>query len=341
VSAWVPLKVASVEHLTPASVVIELVPAAPPGSAGEAPSMAFRAGQHLVLRRVLGGLEGGAFSEWANSALAPGDVVEAMAPRGSFTPRLDPGARRRYVAVAAGSGITPVFSIVSTVLEVEPRSSVALWYVNRATSDAMLLEELYDLKDRFLPRLELLMFMSREERDVDLLNGRLDCDRLRRLLAELQPPGEVDEWYLCGPYAMVTELRAGLLAAGVKEGRVHMELFHVAGGPATAPRRPPARGEGGAPDGRSSEVTVVLNGRATRLRVPAGGPSVLDALVAARSDAPYSCRSGVCGTCRARVVSGSVAMDRCYALEPDETAAGYVLMCQSHPVTGSARLEVG
>jgi ring-1,2-phenylacetyl-CoA epoxidase subunit PaaE len=352
---FVPLEVVRVERITPDAVAVVLRGAESP--------MRWSAGQHLVLRRVVDGtelrrtysicssaasgelriavkrLEGGAFSEWANAELAPGDVVEAMPPQGRFTPRLDPSASRRYVAIAAGSGITPVLSIVATVLEVEPASTVALWYGNRTTQDVMFLEEICDLKDTYTDRLETLFFMSREEQEVELLSGRLDGARLRRLLAELEPPAGVDAWYLCGPFEMVNEVKAVLSESGVAPGSIHLELFHVDGELPRAARA--ARTAGRDWGGRTSEVTVLLNGRATRLAVPFDGDSVLDALSALRSDAPYSCKSGVCGTCRARIVSGTVEMDLSYALEPDETESGYILMCQSHPTSDALRLEVG
>jgi ring-1,2-phenylacetyl-CoA epoxidase subunit PaaE len=349
---FVPLRVKSVERLTRDSVLVEF--------SANGKEVTFSAGQHLVLRRHSGGKElrrtysicssapsgrlrvavkrlpGGEFSEWANSELRPGDVLEAMGPEGSFSPRLDPAARRRYLAIAAGSGITPVFSIVATVLEVEPKSTVALWYANRTTEDVMLLEELCDLKDRFLTRFEVLFFMSREEGEAEILSGRLDAARLGRLLASVQPPGAVDEWYLCGPFPMVQDLKATLLSAGVEPGRVHIELFHV-GEEAAKKAREPTRAE--RPQG-VSEGTVLLGGRAARLAVPFEGESILEALCAARSDAPYSCKSGVCATCRAKLASGTVEMDACYALDPNEVAAGYVLMCQSHPTSPEVRLEV-
>jgi ring-1,2-phenylacetyl-CoA epoxidase subunit PaaE len=351
-SRWVPLRVNSVEHLTHDSVVVEFE--------GE---MGFLAGQHLTLRRAVDGkelrrtysicasarsgdlrigvkrLDGGAFSTWVNDSLAPGDVVEVAAPAGRFSPRLDPAAGRRYVAVAAGSGITPIFSIVSTILDLEPASTVALWYGNKTSRDIMFLEELCDLKDRYADRFEVLFFLSREEQEVELLSGRIDSQRFKRLLAELQPASEVDEWYLCGPFTMVGEVRAALGEAGVDVGHIHAELFHVDGELPRAARaaRSALHKEW---DGRTSQVTIVLNGRATTVTVPFDGDPVLDSLIAARSDAPFSCTSGVCGTCRARVVEGAVEMDVAYALEPDETARGYVLMCQSHPTTDEVRLEI-
>jgi ring-1,2-phenylacetyl-CoA epoxidase subunit PaaE len=348
--------VKSVEPLTHDSVVVELE------GRGERP-MGFLAGQHLTLRRLVDGaelrrtysicasagsgalrigvkrLEGGAFSGWVNEDLAPGDSIEVMPPAGRFTPRLDPTAKKRYVAVAAGSGITPILSILTTALEVEPASTAVLCYGNKTTQDIMFLEDVCDLKDAYPERFEVLFFLSREEQAVELLSGRLDGDRVRRLLAELQPAGEVDEWYLCGPFTMVGEVRAALADAGVDPLRIHAELFHVDGElprAARAARSALHRDWGG----RTSEVTIMLNGRATTVAVPFVGDPVLDSLVAVRSDAPFSCTSGVCGTCRARVVEGAVEMDVAYALEPDESERGYVLMCQSHPTTDVVRLEI-
>ncbi|MGH9170126.1 MAG: 2Fe-2S iron-sulfur cluster-binding protein [Acidimicrobiales bacterium] len=352
--AFVGLEVAAVEPLTHDSVAVTF---------HGADGMGFSAGQHLVLRRYVAGeelrrtysicssalkgelrigvklLEGGAFSEWVNTELRAGDVVEARAPAGRFTPHLDPAAARRHVAIAAGSGITPVISIVTSVLEAEPGSTVALWYGNKSAGDVMFLEELCDLKDRYPARFEVLFFMSREEQEVELLSGRLDAERVRRLLAELEDAAGVDEWWLCGPFAMVTEVRAALLEAGAAAKHVHLELFHVDGELPRAARaaRSAAHQEW---SGRAGHVTVVLNGRTTSLQVPFDGDPVLDFLTASRSDAPYSCKSGACGTCRARLVEGQVEMDVVYALEPDEIERGYVLMCQSHPITDEVRLEV-
>jgi ring-1,2-phenylacetyl-CoA epoxidase subunit PaaE len=355
-SRFVPLRVKTVERLTHDSVVVELE------AVGER-SMGFSAGQHLTLRRIVEGaelrrtysicasarsgdlrigvkrLEGGAFSGWVNDELEPGDIIEVMAPAGRFTPRLDPSAQKRYVAVAAGSGITPILSILTTALEVEPGSTAALWYGNKTTQDIMFLEDVCDLKDEYPDRFEVLFFLSREEQEVELLSGRIDGDRVRRLMGELQPPGDIDEWFLCGPFTMVEEVKAALTEAGVDPVRIHAELFHVDGElprAARAARSALHRDWGG----RTSEVTIQLNGRATTVTVPFDGDPVLDSLVAVRSDAPFSCTSGVCGTCRARVVEGAVEMDVAYALEPDESERGYVLMCQSHPTTDVVRLEI-
>lgn len=344
------LTVGSVEPLTSDSVAVTFdLPAE------LAPTFAFRPGQHLTLRRVIGDqdlrrtysvcssaaggplrvavkrLEGGAFSTWATGELRAGDELEVLPPAGRFGPVLDPSRTLRYGLVAAGSGITPVLSIAASVLDVEPASEVVLLYGNRTQRDVMFLEELADLKDRWGARLQVVHVLSREEQGSELLSGRLDRERLQRLLSSLVPVDTVDEWYLCGPFGMVTEGREVLLEAGADPSRVHVELFHA--------EAPPPRVRTAGPVGDAATVTVVLHGRSSTLAVERDGDSVLDAVLAVRPDAPYACKGGVCGTCRARVVSGAVEMDVNYALEPDELAAGVVLTCQSHPTTDEVRLE--
>ncbi len=277
-------------------------------------------------------LEGGAFSTWVLDTLQPGDELEVLPPAGRFGPRVAPDRALRYGLVAAGSGITPVLSIASTVLDVEPESTVVLLYGNRTQGSVMFLEELSDLKDRFPARLQLLHVLSREEQESELLSGRLDRERLERLFGTLVPVDEIDEWYLCGPFGMVVDGKQALLDAGADPARVHTEMFHAEAPPPRAPRAE------GASAG-SATVAAELHGRTTTLQVDPDGPSVLDALLAVRPDAPYACKGGVCGTCRARVVSGAVEMDVNYALEPDEIEAGVVLTCQAHPTTDEVRLS--
>ena len=345
------LRVTSVEPLTTDSVAVTF--AVPDEHADE---FRFSPGQHLTLRRVVGGqdlrrtysvcssaaggplriavkrLEGGAFSTWVLDGLQVGDEIEALPPAGRFGPRVDPGRVRRYGLVAAGSGITPVLSIAWTVLDVEPHSEVVLLYGNRTQGDVMFLEELSDLKDRFPERLQVLHVLSREEQESELLSGRIDGARLERLFATLLPVQGIDEWYLCGPFGMVTEGREALVRAGADPATVHVELFHADAPPPRPPR--PAGAASGA-----ATVSAELHGRTTTVTVDPDGPAVLDALLAVRPDAPYACKGGVCGTCRAKVVEGAVEMDVNYALEPDELAAGVVLTCQSHPTTDTVRLS--
>ena len=349
-----PLSVQSVERLTEDAVAITF---AVPDELRD--SYAYAAGQHLTVRTEIDGaevrrnysicapatsgrlrvavkrLEGGAFSGFATSALAVGDVVDVMTPTGRFVPRLDPGQAKRYCAVAAGSGITPVLSIVATVLDVEPASSVTLVYGNRTTRSVMFVDELADLKDRHPTRFRVINVLSREPQDIELFNGRIDAAKLTRLMDTLIPADSVDEWFLCGPFAMVEQARDTLLAAGVQSSRVHVELFHVEG---EAPREAGAEQDATRNAGTSS-VMITLDGRATTFDVPRGGPRILDAALAVRGDAPYACKGGVCGTCRAKLVSGEVAMDRNYALEPDEIESGFVLACQSTPVSDEVVLD--
>jgi ring-1,2-phenylacetyl-CoA epoxidase subunit PaaE len=284
-----------------------------------------------VLRIAVKRLPGGAFSAYAIADLRPGDELDVMTPSGRFAVRPDPASARRYAAFAAGSGITPVLSIVATVLAEEPASQVSLVYGNRTSRSVMFLEELEDLKDRYLQRLQLVHVLSREAQEPELLCGRLDHARVGRIVDALLPVDEVDEWFLCGPYAMVVGAREALLARGADRRHVHSELFHV--GDAPLPRPEPA------PDAAVTRVRAVLDGRRTDFDLAPGAASLLDGLLAVRADAPYACKGGVCGTCRARVVEGQVDMRRNFALEDDEVAAGYVLTCQSLPTSAAVLLD--
>jgi ring-1,2-phenylacetyl-CoA epoxidase subunit PaaE len=317
----------------------------------------FRPGQHLTVRRVEDGedvrrsysicstpdllertgllrigvklIPGGAFSGYATSSLRVGDTVEVLPPLGHFTTALDPARTRHYAAVVAGSGITPVLSLVAAALETEPGSRFTVLYGNRYARSVMFAEELADLKDRYPTRLHLVHVLSREPQDAELLSGRLDAARLARLLDTLVDPAAVDEWFLCGPYGLVVDARTVLSERGVPEAAVHTELFHVEDTPVPTRTRRDADGPAGADQ---SEVTIVLDGRASTFTMDRDG-RVLDAALRVRAELPYACKGGVCSTCRAKVVEGEVEMARNYALEPDETAAGYVLTCQSSPVT--------
>lgn len=321
----------------------------------------FRAGQHLTLRAEVDGeqlrrsysicvAEGsgllrvavkrqpdGAFSGYVHQRLATGDAIDVMTPAGNFTVDVDPGRARHYGMVAAGSGITPIISIMATVLAREPRSRCTLWFGNRSTASVMFLEELADLKDRYPDRLQLLHVLSRERSESPLLSGRLDRDRLPRLLEAFVEPAGLDQWLLCGPVELVRDAREVLAGAGVAEDRVRFELFHAgAPRPGRVAATPPAGADGTA----GVPVTVILDGRSTTVLVRAGEP-LLEAVLRARPEAPYSCRSGVCGTCRAVLRSGRVRMEQNFALEPQQLRAGMVLSCQSRlePADGQGPAE--
>ncbi len=345
--AFHPLRVAAVEPVASDAVAITF--AVPPALAE---AFRFQAGQHLTLRTTLGGVEqrrsysictpaplgplrvavrrlpGGAVSPHLHDRLRPGDLCEVMGPAGGFTQAFEPGARRRYCAIAAGSGITPVLSLVATALAVEPGSEVVLLYGNRSASSAMFVDEIADLKDRHPTRLQVLHVFSRERQEVELANGRLDGARLRRLLATVVGPRPVDVFWICGPHPMVQGARALLEAQGVAAAAVRSELFFVEDRP---PQRTDAEATALARPGTVT-VTARLGGRETTFTMGRAA-TLVDGLLTVRPDAPFSCKGGVCATCRARLLEGQVAMDHAYALEPSERAAGYVLTCQSHPLS--------
>ncbi|MFF8474713.1 2Fe-2S iron-sulfur cluster-binding protein [Streptomyces sp. NPDC015414] len=290
---------------------------AAPDPAGEGPST-LRVGVRLV--------EGGAFSTYALKEINVGDELEVMTPAGRFTLEPAPGL---YAAVVGGSGITPVLSIVSTLLAREPRARFCLIRGDRTAASTMFLEEVADLKDRYPERLQLVTALSREEQQAGLPSGRLDRERLAGLLPALLPVERVAGWFLCGPYGLVDGAERALRELGVDRARIHQEIFHVDGGTAPA---------AGAPVPAHSTVTARLDGRGGTWPVQ-DGESLLDTVLRNRPDAPYACKGGVCGTCRAFLVAGEVRMDRNFALEAEETEAGYVLACQSHPVTEQVELD--
>ncbi|MFI8088896.1 1,2-phenylacetyl-CoA epoxidase subunit PaaE [Streptomyces sp. NPDC086080] len=343
------LRVAAVDRLTDDSVALTL---AVPAHLRE--EYRYAPGQHLTLRRTADGeeirrtysicspapdgeapstlrvgvrlVDGGAFSTYALKEINLGDELEVMTPAGRFTLPPAPG---RYAAVVGGSGITPVLSIVSTLLAREPKARFHLIRSDRTAASTMFLEEVADLKDRYPERLQLVTVLSREEQQAGLPSGRLDQERLTGLLPALLPVEQVDGWFLCGPYGLVEGAERALRGLGVARSRIHQEIFHVDGGtPATSTAPAPARGT----------VTALLDGRGGTWPVRAG-ESLLDTVLRNRPDAPYACKGGVCGTCRAFLVTGEVRMDRNFALESEETEAGYVLACQSHPVTERVELD--
>ncbi len=347
-AAFHPLTVAEVRPLCADAVAIGFdVPS------DLAPQYAFAPGQALTLRRILDGREerrsysicaargerlrvgvrevrGGLFSTWLVRDVRPGDVVEVQPPTGTFTP--GPGAGGHHVLVAAGSGITPVLSITATLLQ-SPDVRVSLLYGNRTTASVMFVEELSDLKDRYGPRLQLVHVLSREAREIELFSGRLDPERLRRIFDLLVPLDDVAGVWLCGPFAMVSAARDLLRELGVAPARIHVELFYVED---IAP--PAQRHADEVYDGPTSAVSVTFDGRRSELVVPRDA-TLLSSAQRARPDLPFACKGGVCGTCRARVTHGQVHLRRNYALEDDELAAGFVLTCQSLPVSERVSLD--
>jgi len=359
------LEVSQVRKLTADSV--EVAFAVPPELVED---YNYLPGQYVALRAVIDGHEvrrsysicaeprpgeirvaikqdiGGVFSTWANTSLKAGDRLDVMNPQGAFTSKLqvtsmnDPEklaaeevARNRsvhLVAFAAGSGITPIMAIAKAVLRASDSSTFDLVYANRSAMDVMFAEELGDLKDKYPARLAVHHVLSREQRISPLMSGRIDADKLNDILDEVIQVDTADEWFLCGPFELVQLCRDTLAERGVPEEKIRFELFST-GRPET-PQGQQGRVVEADPRGENYAITFNLDGLSGTVDSPKSAhETVLNAALRVRPDVPFACAGGVCGTCRARLVEGDVAMTENYALEPDELERGYVLTCQSHP----------
>jgi ring-1,2-phenylacetyl-CoA epoxidase subunit PaaE len=317
------------------------------------PVFGFTQGQYLTLRATIDGqdlrrsysicagvddgelrvgvrkVRGGVFSNWIHERLRVGDQVQVMAPQGRFFVPIEPQARRHHLGIAGGSGITPILSILKTVLAREPHSRFTLLYGNRSLQSTMFKEELEDLKDRWMTRLVLHHVFSDEPTESPLNAGVLDRAKVGEFLRSVVPAAGIDQAYVCGPYVMNDEAEAALREAGVPAGRIHVERFGVPQQAAAgAVLHAPAPG-----DADEARVTIVRDGLRREIGFRREQPSILDAAAAAGLEVPYSCTSGVCGTCRCKLVEGSVRMERNFALSPAEVAAGFVLACQAHPTS--------
>ncbi|MFF7769805.1 1,2-phenylacetyl-CoA epoxidase subunit PaaE [Streptomyces massasporeus] len=338
-----PLRVAAVQPLCEDAAAVSFdIPAE------LAEEFTFAPGQSLTLRRDIDGRDerrsysicapagtaprigvrvvpGGLFSSWLVRDVRPGDTVQVMAPTGAFTPDLT--THGHHVLIAAGSGITPMVSIAESVLAADSRSRVTLLYGNRRTGTVMFADELADLKDLYPTRFQLAHVLSREPREAEVLSGRLDAERLSALVDALVDVESADHWWLCGPHGMVRAAQEVLTGLGVPADRVHQELFYAD----DEPVREVHHAETG-PTGPVSQVTVTLDGRSTTSPLPRDR-TILEGAQQTRPDLPFACKGGVCGTCRALVTDGKADMRRNFALEPSEVDAGYVLTCQSFPVS--------
>jgi ring-1,2-phenylacetyl-CoA epoxidase subunit PaaE len=337
------------------SDAVSVVFAVPPSLAAD---YAFVPGQYLTLRRTLDGedmrrsysicsapddgelriaikrVPGGPFSTWATTALRAGEAVEVMTPTGRFGAHLGEG--QVYAGFAAGSGITPILSILRGVLAQQTKSRFFLFYGNRTSHDMLFREALEELKDRHIGRLSVFHVLSQEQQDVPVLTGRLDPERVRLLLTHIVPAALVDHAFVCGPEGMSEGVAAALHELGIPEARIHIERFvsALSGRPAV-PRTRPAPG---VPEAAHCVATVILEGKRTDVPV-AAGEAVLDAALRAGLDLPYACKGGMCCTCRARLVEGAATMALNYSLEKWEIDAGFVLTCQSHPTTPRVVLD--
>lgn len=345
-----PLKVTDVRRETRDAVVVTLMP-----RAEDSALFAFTQGQYLTFRRNFDGdelrrsysicagcdegvlkvgikrVDGGTFSTWANEALAAGDEIEAMPPMGRFFTPIKPDARRNYIGFASGSGITPVLSIIKTVLAREPYASFTLVYANRKISSIMFREKLEDLKNQHLGRFSVIHVLEAESQDIDLFTGRVDGDKVKALFRHWIDAGSIDTAFICGPQPMMLAIAVALREHGLNDTQIKFELF-ASGQPGRAKVKAVSRTA--VVPGTGVEATVTLDGATRSFIMPREGKSVLDAALAANMDAPYSCKAGVCSTCRCKVLEGEVEMAVNHALEDYEVRAGYALSCQAFPLTG-------
>jgi ring-1,2-phenylacetyl-CoA epoxidase subunit PaaE len=342
-----PLDVIDVRPETRDAVVVTLKP-----RPEDAAAFQFTQGQYLTFRQEFDGQEfrrsysicagldegvlkvgikrvqGGAFSNWANDNLAPGQTIEAMPPMGKFHLPLDPAAARQYLGFAGGSGITPLLSIIKTTLAREPGSRFTLIYANRAVNTIMFREELEDLKNTHLGRFSVIHILETEGKEVDLFTGLLTDEKLAQLFAGLINLSDVDAAFICGPEPMMLTIAKSLKDHGLSEEAIKFELF-ASGQPGRL--KAPAKAKTAA-TGKGREAVITLDGT-TRTVSMEPGQSLLDAALSADLDAPYACKAGVCSTCRAKVIEGEAEMVVNHALEDYEVRAGYVLSCQCIPLT--------
>ncbi len=352
-SKFYPLSVAKIKNETRDTIAVTFdIPAE------LAPSFAYQQGQHLTLRAMIEDEDvrrsysicsavqdntlrvaikrtpGGLFSSWANDHLKPGMMLEVMPPMGHFNVQLDPANARHYVAFAAGSGITPILSIIKTTLLAEPKSSFTLFYGNRASSSVIFKDELTDLKDTYMERLTLTYVMSREQQDIELFNGRITKEKCQQFLQHWLRVEDIDVAFICGPEDMMHGVSEALQEAGMPKQNIKVELFA-----ASIPKHQHKPRTFDAGVRHETEVTVIMDGNATSFTMDKDKESILDAGLRAGIDMRYSCKGGVCSTCRCKLLDGKVDMDANYALEDYEVARGFVLSCQSFPVTDKVVID--
>lgn len=319
--------------------------------------LGFTQGQHLVMKADIDGqeirrnysicsavqdaelrvgikkIDGGLFSSFANDELKEGDKLAVMPPEGSFNTPLDAASRKHYLGFAAGSGITPILSILKTTLASEPNSVFTLVYGNKSVSNMMFRETILGLKNRYPERFQLLNVLSREEQESEILNGRINAEKVNMLADRVLDVASVNEVYICGPQDMTEAIRDTLQERGMDKKNIHFELFGVA---PSAAKKAVVKDEDAGP---VRQVAVVVDGMQTNLEVAEGGINILDAALEAGADLPFACKGGVCCTCRAKVVEGEVKMDVNYALEEWEVEQGFVLTCQCHPITDKVVID--
>ena len=282
------------------------------------------------LRVAIKKVTSGKFSSWANDKLKVGERIKVMTPEGRFTLQIDPKAKRNFVAFAAGSGITPVYSIMKSVMELEPGSTFTLFYGNQTAKTVIFRDKIDGLKSLYMDRLDVHHILSREDQGTDYLKGRIDESKCKSFSGTFFDPEDTDGFFLCGPEAMINTVNDTLQSMGVEKSKIHYELFTT---PSQKIAHKTHATSNGSAETIKSKVTVILDGEETHFGISSDGKAILDAALDAGADVPYACKGAVCCTCRAKVIEGAVDMEMNYALEDDEVEEGYILTCQSHPTT--------
>ena len=352
-SKFQPLTVARVTNETRDTIAVTF---AVPAALRE--SFRFTQGQHLTLRAMIGKedvrrsysicsavqdeqlrvaikrVPGGAFSTWANDTLRAGAVIDVMPPMGHFNVPLSAEHKKHYLAFAAGSGITPILSIIKTTLRAEPHSRFTLFYGNRASSSVIFKSELAELKDRYMHRFKLVYVMSREQQDIDLFNGRITKEKCGQFFQHWSDLADIDQAFICGPEQMMHDVSQALQDNGLAKDKIKIELFA-----ASVPKRDHAPSKQPIAGSHECAVTLIIEGAHFSFGMEKDKESVLDAALKQGIDMRYACKAGVCSTCRCKVVDGKVDMDANYALEDYEVARGFALSCQSFPVSDTLVMD--
>lgn len=348
-SQFIPLTIKSIQPQTDQAICIsfDLAP-------DHAEAFQYQPGQHLTIRHMAEGselrrcysicsdvqedmsiaikkIEQGQFSTWANEQLKAGDVLEVMPPQGVFFQKAAKTGGRHFLGFAAGSGITPILSIVKAVLNRQQEATFTLVYGNRSWKQTMFAEQIMDLKDRFKERLQLINIFSRELNDSEIFNGRINAEKLQQLHQAGLIPAETDHCFACGPEEMMNAVETVLPALGIERSKIHTERFNTGTVPKASAQQIESRSE--------EKVNIILDGRELIVEVSKQDDSILDAALRAGADLPYACKGGVCATCKCKVLEGEVDMAINYSLEEEEIAKGYVLSCQARPTTANVRLS--
>jgi len=342
------LKISNIHRSTPDSVVLTLaIPEALKGA------FKFTQGQYITFKKEIAGeeirrsyslcsspldgewkvavkkIEAGRFSTFANDKLKAGEHLEVLPPNGKFYVLVDPTQPKSYVAFAAGSGITPILSIIKTHLLAEPQSTFKLFYINKTASSIMLKEALEGLKNTFLERLEIFHFLTREERGIPLLDGRINQEKLATLFDKIIAKNTTDEYFICGPNEMIFLIKDYLQEIGVNKQKIHFELFNTDGIAPKQPKRAPSVSD----QNLLSEITIQEGGKSIKFSIPRNSDNILDAALKQNADLPFACKGGVCCTCRAKLIEGEVEVLVNYGLEQEEIDNGFILTCQSIPTS--------